>query len=58
MQSESKKCEKLLVLFSPAQILPHFPRIEKLGKPIERRVDRVIAEEKEKRQDLYILAMG
>lgn len=40
------------------QVLPHFPKIIGVGQALERRVDRVYKEEKEKRPDLYALAMG
>jgi len=40
------------------QILPHYPRIVQFGSPLERRVDRLKQEEKEKRPDLFALAMG
>ena len=39
-------------------MLPHFPKIIGVGQALERRVDRVYKEEKEKRPDLYALAMG
>ncbi|KAH3839564.1 hypothetical protein DPMN_112996, partial [Dreissena polymorpha] len=40
------------------KILPHYPRILQFGSPLERRVDRLKQEEKEKRPDLFALAMG
>ncbi|WAQ98685.1 LOW QUALITY PROTEIN: THOC2-like protein [Mya arenaria] len=40
------------------KILPHYPRIVQFGSPLERRVDRLKQEEKEKRPDLFALAMG
>ena len=40
------------------QILSHFPRIVQIGMAIERRVDKLSKEEKEKRPDLYALAIG
>ncbi|KAL4230734.1 THO complex subunit 2 [Mactra antiquata] len=40
------------------KILPHYPRIIQFGSPLERRVDRLKQEEKEKRPDLFALAMG
>ena len=40
------------------QILPHFPRIVQIGMAIERRVDKLSKEEKDKRPDLHVLAMG
>jgi len=52
----------LLILFLTIhnlfQILPHYPRVAKFGQALERRVDRVIEEEKEKRPDVYVLAVG
>ncbi|KAL8617110.1 hypothetical protein ACOMHN_014280 [Nucella lapillus] len=40
------------------KILPHFPRIVQIGMAIERRVDKLSKEEKDKRPDLYVLAIG
>ncbi|XP_067949225.1 THO complex subunit 2-like isoform X2 [Watersipora subatra] len=40
------------------KVLPHFPMIIGVGQALERRVDKVHKEEKEKRPDLYALAMG
>ncbi|XP_076446186.1 THO complex subunit 2-like [Babylonia areolata] len=40
------------------KILPHFPRIVQIGMAIERRVDKLSKEEKDKRPDLYALAIG
>ena len=40
------------------QILAHFPRIVQIGMAIERRVDKLSKEEKEKRPDIYALAIG
>lgn len=40
------------------QILPHYPKILQFGQAVERRVDRLRQEEKEKRPDIYALAMG
>ncbi|KAF6022557.1 THOC2 [Bugula neritina] len=40
------------------KVLPHFPMIIGVGQALERRVDRVHKEEKDKRPDLYALAMG
>lgn len=39
------------------KILPHYPRVSKLGTALERRVEKVVEEEKEKRQDLYTHAL-
>lgn len=38
------------------RILPHFPLLQKLSQIIERYVNGVIVEEKNKRQDLFVLA--
>lgn len=38
------------------RILPHFPLLCKLSQIIEKYVERVIEEEKNKRQDLFVLA--
>lgn len=38
------------------RILPHFPVLVKLGEIIERKVQKVREEEKNKRQDLFVLA--
>ena len=38
------------------KILPHFPLIVNLGGVIEKRIEKVCAEEKEQRKDLYIKA--
>src|SRR6218665_2628895 len=40
------------------KILPHYPKVIKLGTALERSVERVIEEEKEKRQDLYVHALA
>lgn len=44
-------------MYAP-QVLPYFPMIVGVGQALERRVDRVHKEEKDKRPDLYALAMG
>ena len=38
--------------------MPHYPRVTKLGQALERRVERVVEEEKEKRPDLHVLALA
>ena len=43
---------------SLSQILPHYPKVQHLSMALEKRVGKIIEEEKEKRQDLYILAIG
>ncbi|XP_026326436.1 THO complex subunit 2 isoform X2 [Hyposmocoma kahamanoa] len=40
------------------RVLPHFPVLEKLAQIIERKVEKVKEEEKNQRQDLYVLATG
>lgn len=40
------------------QLLPYYPMIVGVGQALERRVDKVYKEEKDKRPDLYALAMG
>lgn len=47
-----------LLLLPILKVLPHYPMIIGVGQALERRVDRVHKEEKEKRPDLYALAMG
>ena len=39
-------------------MLSHYPRVLKLGQALERRVERVIEEEKERRPDLHVLALA
>ncbi|KAI8728974.1 THO complex subunit 2, partial [Biomphalaria glabrata] len=39
-------------------ILPHFPRMTQIGMAIERRVDKLSKEEKDKRPDIYALVIG
>lgn len=38
------------------RILPHFPMLMKLSQIIEKFVERVIEEERNRRQDLFVLA--
>ena len=40
------------------QVLGHYPKVFKLGQALERRVERVIEVEKDKRPDLYCLALA
>ncbi|XP_028517932.1 THO complex subunit 2 isoform X2 [Exaiptasia diaphana] len=40
------------------KILPFYPKVLNLGQALERRIDKICEEEKEKRQDIYTLAMG
>ncbi|CAH3196125.1 unnamed protein product, partial [Porites evermanni] len=46
-----------LILFY-LQILPFYPKVLNLGQALERRIDKICEEEKEKRQDIYTLAVG
>lgn len=40
------------------KVLHYFPMVQSLGTALEKRVEKVRNEEKDKRQDLYALAMG
>jgi THO complex subunit 2 len=40
------------------KILPHYPQVKNLGQAVERRVDKIIEDEKDKRHDLQALAIG
>nr|XP_002128581.1 THO complex subunit 2-like [Ciona intestinalis] len=40
------------------KILPHFPAVNSLAGALEKRIDKIRTEEKEKRPDLFALAMG
>ena len=40
------------------KVLQFFPMVQSLGAALEKRVEKVRTEEKDKRQDLYALAMG
>ena len=40
------------------QILPHYPRLNKFGYPLEKKLEHISQEQKEKRPDLYALCMG
>ncbi|XP_030836802.1 THO complex subunit 2 isoform X1 [Strongylocentrotus purpuratus] len=40
------------------KILQYFPLVQNLGQVLEKRVDKIRTEEKEKRPDIYALAMG
>lgn len=44
--------------YSFCQILPYYPKVLNLGQALERRIDKICEEEKEKRQDIYVLALG
>ena len=40
------------------QILPYYPKVARFGMALERRIEKLCQEEKEKRPDMYALAMG
>ncbi|XP_064637610.1 THO complex subunit 2-like isoform X2 [Lineus longissimus] len=40
------------------KILPHYPRIQMFGQALERRIERLKDDEREKRPDIYALAVG
>ncbi|KAF7244895.1 THO complex subunit 2 [Varanus komodoensis] len=46
------------ILIVLTKILPWYPKVVNLGQALERRVLKICQEEKEKRPDLYALAMG
>ncbi|XP_053129747.1 THO complex subunit 2 isoform X2 [Hemicordylus capensis] len=46
------------ILIVLTKILPWYPKVVNLGQALERRVHKICQEEKEKRPDLYALAMG
>ncbi|XP_007951557.1 THO complex subunit 2 [Orycteropus afer afer] len=46
------------ILIVLTKILPWYPKVLNLGQALERRVHKIYQEEKEKRPDLYALAMG
>ncbi|XP_057353478.1 THO complex subunit 2-like [Manis pentadactyla] len=46
------------ILIVLTKILPWYPKVLNLGQVLERRVHKICQEEKEKRPDLYALAMG
>ncbi|TRY91331.1 hypothetical protein DNTS_030138 [Danionella cerebrum] len=46
------------ILIVLTKILPWYPKVLNLGQALECRVDKIYKEEKEKRPDLYALAMG
>ncbi|XP_057313993.1 THO complex subunit 2-like [Hydractinia symbiolongicarpus] len=45
----------LLVLI---KILPYYPQVQNLGQALERRIEKIIEDEKDKRHDLQALAIG
>ena len=57
--SSKGTCSGYLFLISfYLQILPFYPKVLNLGQALERRIDKICEEEKEKRQDIYTLAVG
>uniref|UniRef100_A0A8C5WF72 THO complex subunit 2 n=1 Tax=Leptobrachium leishanense TaxID=445787 RepID=A0A8C5WF72_9ANUR len=46
------------ILIVLTKILPWYPKVLNLGQALERRVHKICQEEKDKRPDLYALAMG
>jgi len=46
------------VLSVSPQILSHYPKVFKLGQALERRIERVVEVEKDKRPDIYALALA
>ena len=54
----TKTCMNSMCCWIWLQILPNYPKITQFGQALERRVDRLRQEEKEKRPDIYALAMG
>ena len=57
--SSKGTCSGCLFLISfYLQILPFYPKVLNLGQALERRIDKICEEEKEKRQDIYTLAVG
>ncbi|XP_043830646.1 THO complex subunit 2-like [Dromiciops gliroides] len=46
------------ILIVLTKILPWYPKVLNLGQALEKRVHKICQEEKEKRPDLYALAMG
>lgn len=46
------------ILIVLTKILPWYPKVLNLGQALECRVHKICQEEKEKRPDLYALAMG
>uniref|UniRef100_A0A4W4EJF1 THO complex subunit 2 n=1 Tax=Electrophorus electricus TaxID=8005 RepID=A0A4W4EJF1_ELEEL len=46
------------ILIVLTKILPYYPKVLNLGQALECRVHKICQEEKEKRPDLYALAMG
>ena len=46
------------ILIVLTKILPCYPKVLNLGQALEARVHKICLEEKDKRPDLYALAMG
>lgn len=40
------------------KVLPHYPKVYHLSIALEKRIEKIMEEEKEKRADLYTLAIG
>ena len=40
------------------KVLPYYPKVYHLSIALEKRVEKIMEEEKEKRPDLYALAIG
>lgn len=40
------------------KVLPYYPKVYHLSIALEKRVEKIMEEEKEKRADLYALAIG
>ena len=40
------------------KMLPHYPKLTKFGQALERRVEKLCQEEKEKRPDIFAIATG
>ena len=45
-------------LFGLFQILPYYPQVLNLGQALERRIEKIIEDEKDSRPDLQALATG
>ena len=40
------------------QIIPYYPQVHNLGQALERRIEKIIEDEKDNRHDLQSLAVG
>ncbi len=45
-------------LFVLIKIVPYYPKVFHLSIALEKRLEKILEEEKDKRQDLYTLALG